>query len=71
VAGTKTLVMSLWKVPDEQTQELMIDFYSRILQGQGRGEALRQAQQNLRTRYPDPYYWGAFICEGDPGPMRD
>jgi CHAT domain-containing protein/tetratricopeptide (TPR) repeat protein len=70
VAGTKTLVMSLWKVPDAQTQELMVDFYSRILRGEGRAEALLQAQQALRTRYPDPYYWGAFICQGDPGPLR-
>jgi CHAT domain-containing protein len=70
VAGARTLVMSLWKVPDEQTQELMVDFYTRILRGEGRAEALRQAQQALRVKYPDPYYWGAFICQGDPGPLR-
>src|SRR5204863_5402611 len=69
VAGARTLVMSLWKVPDEQTQELMVDFYQRILgigcDRQPCAEALRQAQQALRTRdggkYADPYYWGAFI----------
>jgi CHAT domain-containing protein len=48
----------------------MVDFYQRILGGEGRAEALRQAQQSLRRRYPDPYYWGAFICQGDPGPLR-
>ena len=35
LAGAKTLVMSLWKVPDQQTQELMVDFYGRILAGRG------------------------------------
>lgn len=39
-----TLVMSFWKVPDKQTQELMEDFYKRILAGQPRAEALREAQ---------------------------
>jgi len=69
LAGAKTLVMSLWKVPDQQTQELMEDFYRRILEGQPRAEALRQAQLAMKAKYPDPYYWGAFICQGDPGPL--
>src|SRR5262249_6428488 len=69
VAGAKTLVMSLWKVPDEQTQELMIDFYRRLLAGVPRAEALRQAQLQLKRRYPDPYYWGAFICQGEHAPL--
>jgi CHAT domain-containing protein/Tfp pilus assembly protein PilF len=69
LAGAKTLVMSLWKVPDQQTQQLMVDFYQRILAGQPRGEALRQAQLALKARHPDPYYWGAFICQGDPAPL--
>lgn len=69
MAGTKTLVMSLWKVPDLQTQELMGDFYSRILAGQGRADALRDAQLALKSKYPNPFYWGAFICQGNPGPL--
>jgi CHAT domain-containing protein len=69
LAGARTLVMSLWKVPDEQTQELMEDFYRRVLQGQPRAEALRDAQLALKARYPDPLYWGAFICQGDPRPL--
>jgi CHAT domain-containing protein len=69
LAGAKTLVMSLWKVPDQQTQELMEDLYGRILAGQGRVDALRDAQLALKIRYPDPLYWGAFICQGDPGPL--
>ncbi len=69
LAGAKTLVMSLWKVPDEQTKELMIDFYSRILKGVPRAEALRDAQLAIKKNYPHPYFWGAFICQGDPDPL--
>jgi CHAT domain-containing protein/tetratricopeptide (TPR) repeat protein/predicted RNA-binding Zn-ribbon protein involved in translation (DUF1610 family) len=69
LAGAKTLVMSLWKVPDQQTQELMEDFYRRLLDGQPRAEALRQAQLALKARYPNPLFWGAFICQGDPAPL--
>jgi tetratricopeptide (TPR) repeat protein/CHAT domain-containing protein len=72
VAGAKTLVMSLWKVPDKQTQQLMEDFYRRLLQREGepRAEALRQAQLAMKKDYPDPLCWAAFICQGDPGPLR-
>jgi hypothetical protein len=69
LAGAKTLVMSLWKVPDEQTRQLMEDFYLRLLRGQGRVEALREAQLAIKSRHPDPFYWGGFICEGIPTPI--
>lgn len=69
LAGAATLVMSLWKVPDQQTKELMIDFYDRILNGEARDEALREAQRALKKKYPDPLFWGAFICQGDTAPL--
>jgi CHAT domain-containing protein len=69
LAGVKTLVMSLWKVDDQQTQVLMLDFYHRILQQQPRAEALRAAQLALKKSHPHPYYWGAFICQGVNGPL--
>jgi CHAT domain-containing protein len=69
LAGAATLVVSLWPVPDEQTQLLMGDFYGRLLAGAPRVEALRSAQLVLKATYPDPRWWGAFICIGDPGPL--
>jgi len=69
LAGAKTLVMSLWKVPDEETRELMEDFYRRILAGEPRAEALRNAQLTMKAKCPHPYFWGAFICQGNPGPL--
>ena len=69
VAGARSLVMSLWKVPDQQTQALMLDFYSRILSGQARAQALREAQLNLKKQFPNPKHWGGFIYQGDPSPL--
>ena len=64
LAGAKTLVMSLWKVPDEETQDLIEDFYRRILAGQGRADALREAQLALKAKYPDPLYSGRISLAG-------
>ena len=69
VAGARTLVLSLWSVPDEQTQMLMTYFYEGLLNGKGRAASLRDGQQRVRAMYPEPYYWAAFICLGDPEPI--
>jgi CHAT domain-containing protein len=61
--------MSLWRVPDEQTKDLMIDFHEMIWAGTPRAEALQKAQRRIMEKHSHPYYWGAFICQGDPGPL--
>ncbi len=70
LAGAKTLVMSLWKIPDEETRMLMEGFYKRILEGMPRAEALREAQLEVKAVAAEPLYWGAFISQGDPGPLK-
>jgi CHAT domain-containing protein/tetratricopeptide (TPR) repeat protein len=69
LAGAQTVVMSLWKVPDGPTRELMGRFYRHLLAGLPRAEALRQAQLAVKARHPDPRTWGAFICQGNAGPL--
>ncbi len=69
LAGARTLVMSLWKVPDRPTQELMLEFYRRVMAGEPRASALREAQRAMKKRIPAPRDWGAFVCFGDPGPL--
>ena len=69
LAGARRLVMSLWKVPDQQTQELMVLFYRSVLKGHSCSEALREAQLEIKANEENPYYWGAFIFQGDPGPL--
>jgi tetratricopeptide (TPR) repeat protein/CHAT domain-containing protein len=69
LAGAESLIMSLWKVPDDTTRELMEAFYRGILAGRRRDEALRAAQLSIRAKFPDTLSWGAFICQGDPGEL--
>ena len=71
-AGAKSIVMSLWDVPDLETKELMVSFYRNILSGKmRRDEALRQAvfkqMETVKLRYGEsnPRYWGAFVFLGE------
>lgn len=65
VAGAKSILMSLWQVSDLTTQELMTTFYEEWLKSGDKLEAFRYAQQKLRKKYPDPYYWGGFVMVGN------
>jgi CHAT domain-containing protein len=69
VAGAWSLVMSLWKVPDQATYALIVAFYDQLLKGVSRAEALRNAQLIIKSTHPAPLYWAGFICHGLPGPM--
>ncbi|MGB0383827.1 MAG: tetratricopeptide repeat protein [Ardenticatenaceae bacterium] len=66
-AGTPTLVSSLWNVDDAATEKLMSAFYRNWQSGMGKAEALQAAQAELRKTHPGPFYWAAFVLNGDPG----
>ncbi len=68
-AGAETVVMSLWKVNDETTRQLMESYYRSLLEGRGRAAALRQAMLSLRERQPHPYAWAPFIALGRDIPL--
>lgn len=61
LAGVNTIVMSLWKVPDAQTSELMQTFYSNWLGGMERHPAFAAAQRKIKESNPNPYYWAGFV----------
>lgn len=60
-AGTKGIMMSLWKVDDDATQLLMSAFYTNLLSGASQYEALEKARIEVRKQYPEPEYWAAFV----------
>jgi CHAT domain-containing protein/Flp pilus assembly protein TadD len=70
MAGAEAVLMSLWSVPDQETQELMGLFYEKWLAGKEKHAALREAQlemrQKVKERYGEdlPFYWGAFVLVG-------
>jgi CHAT domain-containing protein/Tfp pilus assembly protein PilF len=67
LAGSETLVMSLWPVSDSVARDTMVAYYARLRAGFGRGDALRQAKLAIlrHTSLRHPYYWGGFIQSGD------
>jgi CHAT domain-containing protein/Flp pilus assembly protein TadD len=80
LVGARSVVASLWNVPDEETHQLMREFYRRVWSKDrvSKAEALRQAQlwmiqhgvrgRGLERRQPPPappFYWAAFVVSGD------
>ena len=67
-AGAARVVVSLWNVNDQATADLMTVFYQRMLrQGVRPAAALRAAQIEMwrRKQWQSPYYWAAFVLQGE------
>ena len=70
LAGAQNLVMSLWKVPDKETREMMGYFYDDWIKTQDAGGAMQRASlKMLESRRKkglseNPVYWASFICVG-------
>jgi CHAT domain-containing protein len=62
IAGAKYLIMSLWQVPDFQTQQLMSAFYRNWLENKmSIPDAFRAAQQAMQLKFKDPFFWAGFV----------
>jgi CHAT domain-containing protein len=67
-SGARSVLASLWQVPDRATAELMRHFYRYLFQQEQKpAEALRNAQLALSSnpRWRHPYFWSAFVLQGD------
>jgi CHAT domain-containing protein len=78
--GAASVVLTLWAVEDRSTAQIMETFYLDLVNGSGKGAALRCAQmQFIRGNhelsdvqpeyYAHPYFWAPFFIVGDAGPL--
>ena len=74
VSGARSSLLSLWKVDDQATAAFMRSFYEKLKAGDGRAEALANAQKEFRNHpkpmWRSPYVWAAFQLSGDWGPIK-
>ncbi|MFN8416850.1 MAG: CHAT domain-containing tetratricopeptide repeat protein [Cytophagaceae bacterium] len=61
VAGSQSLIMSLWKVNDEVTQKLISTFLKNYILYKDKQKAFKLAMLEIKKVYKDPYYWAAFV----------
>lgn len=60
-AGVQSIIASLWSVNDDSSSLFMTEFYTSWLSGKSKHEAMRQALNVTRSKYPSPYYWAPFV----------
>jgi CHAT domain-containing protein/Tfp pilus assembly protein PilF len=67
LAGAESELMSLWRIDDEATRDLMLEYYKKLQKGEGRAEAFRQVQLWMMRRKgrEHPYFWAGFIPIGN------
>jgi tetratricopeptide (TPR) repeat protein/CHAT domain-containing protein len=64
-AGAEHILMSLWKVDDKVTSEYMQIFYGHYAQGKSIRESYNLTRNEIKQKYPQLYYWGAFVLVGE------
>lgn len=72
--GVPSVVMSLWKMNDLSTSELMPLFYKNLSDGLPKDKALCQAKlsylNNTSSRHARPFYWAGLISLGNNEPIK-
>jgi CHAT domain-containing protein len=64
-AGVPSVIVSLWRVPDAPTAELMQSFYQNLLNNPNKAQALRQAMLTTMKTHSNPRDWAAFTLIGE------
>ncbi len=73
MAGSESVLTSLWSVDDCATSTIMLDYYKNLGQGFSKDQALAKAKENYLyeadLNESHPYYWAAFVQFGNIAPL--
>ena len=65
-SGARSVLVALWVIPDEATEQLMSRFYKHLVRGESASESLHQAMKWMRSNgYADLGNWAPFMLIGD------
>ena len=61
-SGARSVLVALWAIQDEATQQLMSRFYEHLVRGESASESLHQAMKWMRENgFPEMGQWAPFM----------
>jgi CHAT domain-containing protein len=76
LAGAESVASTLWSVPDQETADLMIQFFKNLSEGMAPPKALGEAQKFViddfksKGKWAHPVLWAAF-CVSSANPAHE
>jgi CHAT domain-containing protein len=72
-AGCPSVLMTLWKVDEKTSAEVVTLFYKNLAKGMSKSEALQKAKidylRNAPSNLAHPYFWAGMTLVGDSQPV--
>ena len=65
-SGARSVLVALWAIEDEATEQFMGRFYEHLVRGESASESLHQAMKWMRENgFPEVWKWAPFMLIGD------
>jgi CHAT domain-containing protein len=64
-AGARSVMVSLWNIPVEESLKFYNTFYKTLKEGKTKLQALQAARKEIRVKEPHPYFWSGLILHGE------